>query len=70
MQEKHKPTLKKQVITQTKQENILNNNKKTKKRKERLKLDTLKRSSQALILTAPLYQIYHKSLNMRLAMLN
>ena len=55
-------------MTHTKQEKHIK--KKKKKKKERLKLDTSKRSSEALILTVPLSQIYHKSLNKRLAMLN
>ena len=35
-----------------------------------LKLDTSKTSFEALILIIPLSQIYHKSLNKRLEMLN
>ena len=51
------------------QKTRLKQKRKTKK-KEELKLDTSKRSSQALILTVSLSQIYHKSLDKRLATLN
>ena len=43
---------------------------KAKNERKRLNLDTLKRSSQSLILTALFSQIYLKSLNKQLIILN
>ena len=48
----------------------LNTERKAENEKKWLKLKTSKRSSQALILTIPFSQIYHKSLNKRLTTLN
>ena len=48
----------------------LNTERKAENEKKWLKLDTSKRSSQALILTVRLCQIYHKSLNKQLIALS